>query len=485
MKIYAKLLFLSLLGLPAISALAMSVDWSGGYRFEFVELDRPSLDSNQSLRKSYLLNHLHLKPKIIASDGITVNARFDILQNAYYPDSQVGQAFGVGANRTGVSSTTADSSVAGGQQRSSYLQVSHLYMSINQEYGAIVVGRAPVHFGLGMTHNAGNGAFDHWYDVKDMIGYKFLIGNLSIMPIVGKVYDYSVAQGRDVTDVIWNVEYNNAETESIFGLWHQTRSSSLLSNDAPAAELGGSAINGGWNSQDVNIFLARGFESVKFRLEAGFLTGSTGVFRGAEEIKLNGYGIALETDFVSETKSQWQLKMGMASGDNPDTVAYEGYHFDRNYDVAFLLFNHPLGQYDLFRSYAQRNIDNRAGCVATVASPCAKGAIDEVVDEDAVSNVFYISPRFKRSINDRWDWTGNFTYAQLVANPLSQTPTANAVAKDVGYELDLGFIYKPTERIQWVNEVGLLMPGGAYKGGTRDYKTGFTHGVQSKVSITF
>lgn len=466
----------------------MSVDWSGGYRFEFVEVDKTSLDSDRSLRKSYLLNHLHMNPKIIASDGITVNARFDILQNSYYPDSQVGQAFGSGANRSGVSSSISDSSVAGGGQKSSYLQVSQLYLNINQEYGAIVLGRAPVHFGLGMTHNSGNGAFDHWYDLREMVGYKFLIGNLSIMPIVAKVYDYSVAQGKDANDVIWNIEYNNQETESVFGLWHQTRTSSLISNDAPVVTYGGTgaSLAGGWSSQDVNIFLSRGFESFKFRLEAGFQTGSTGIYRpvtsgvGTEEVKLNGYGIAFEADFISESKNQWQLRMGVASGDDPSTTNYEGYHFDRNYDVAFLLMNHPLGSYDLFRTYAQRNADTRS-CTATVAAPCSPGPSDEVLDEETVSNVMYFSPRFKYSINDKWDWTGSFTYAQLQANPLSNI----TVAKDVGYEIDLGFVYKPTDKIMWINEIGLLFPGAAFKGGSNDFKAGFTHGFQSKAAISF
>jgi len=473
------------------SSSAMSVDWAGVYRFEYTEVDSTSLGSPH-LRKSYLLNHLHLSPKIIAADGVNVVARFDVLPNSYYPDSQVGQQFGSGSSRssTGYSSSNTDSSVAGNNQKSTNLSVTQLYLNINQEYGAIVVGRAPVQFGLGMTHSAGNGAFDHWYDTRDMLGYKFLIGNLSIMPIIGKVYDASVSQGKDVTDVIWNVEYNNPETESIFGLFHQTRSSSYISNDAPINRLRGSSIVGGYNVQDVNVYLARGFESVKFRIEAGFRSGGTGVATtSGDEVRMNGYGVALETDFVSASKTQWSLKTGIASGDNPNTSNFEGYMFDRNYDIAFLLFNHPMGAsgYDVFQTRIQRNTDPT--CTgATATTPCAVKENDEAVDEETVSNLMYFSPRFKHAVNDKWDWTGSLTWAQL-QNPTVVAPASGSTytdaGRDVGYELDTGFVYKPTERLQWLNELGLFLPGSAFKGGSNSYSNGFTYGFQSKAAISF
>jgi hypothetical protein len=469
---------------------AMAIDWSGLYRFEAVELDRTSLAS-PGLRKSYLLNYLSLQPKIIAADGINVSAKLNILNNSFYPNSEVGQAFGSGSNTNARTAGTnppsngsQDSSVVNGRQQNSYLQVSQLYLTLNQEYGAILVGRAPIHFGLGMTYNAGNGAFDHWSDTRDLLAYKFVIGNLSITPMIDKVYDYSLAQGQEVQDVIWNIEYNNTETESIFGLWHQTRSSSQASNDAPTVGYGGtgSTLSGGWSVQDVNLFLARGFESVKFRLEAGFRSGTTGVSTSTgDTVKLNGYGIALEMDFPKpESRAMWQIRTGVASGDNPETTNFEGFHMNRNYDLAFLMMNHPMGQYDLFRTNLQRN--RNPNCVPSTTTPCQPNGTDEVVDEETVSNVYYFSPRYRYAVSDKWDFTGTLTYAQLQTNPIAND---NSVAKDVGYEFDAGWTYKPTDRIQWLNEIGLFMPGGAFKGGTNNYTSGFTYGVQSKAAISF
>lgn len=471
--------------LLSFQAFSMSVDWSGVYRAEMVEVDKTNLSSEPSKgRKSYFLNHLHLSPKIIAADGINVVARFDVLSNAQYPDSYVGQTFGLGNRRTNSKpgTSTEDSNVAGSHQKSSYLSVSQLYLSINQEYGAIVVGRAPKQFGLGITHNAGNGLWDHWYDTEDMLAYKFMIGNLSIMPILGKVYDENVAQGGEVNDMIWNIEYNNPETESVFAIYHQTRTSNGETNDAPATALSPSGtLQTGWSMQTVNVLLSRGWESFKFRLEAGFQNGGTGVYSAApnsEEVKINAYGVALEMDFPRpESKWFWQIRTGIVSGDDPNTINYEGFHFDRNYDLAFLMFNHPMGQYDVFKTNLQRNINSTTG------TPYAN---DNSVDEETVSNVFYLAPRFKYAMNDKWDWTGNFAWAQLQQAFAPETATTfQSTDKSVGFEVDMGFTYKPVERLQWVNEVGFFFPGAAFKGGTNAYSADMNFGFQSKAAISF
>lgn len=465
--------------LTSTQAHALSIDWTGTYRFEYQEVDKTSLD-DPGLRKSYILNHLSLSPKIIAADGVNIVGKLEILPNDEYPDSQAGQRFGKGPKKaTGTSSTKDDSAVAGQRQGGSTINVSQLYMNLNQEYGALLVGRAPIEFGLGMTYSAGNGAFDHWADTHDVIGYKVLIGNLSIMPMVAKVYDYSIAQGREVQDIIWDVAYNNPETESAIGIFHKSRSSSLESNDAPDTALGGSGIVGSWKTQHVNLYFSRGFEPVKIKLEAGFESGTTGISKTAgssDEVSLGGYGIALELDFASESKWHWSMKAGMASGDNPTTNNYEGFHFDRNYNLGMLMFNHPLGKYDLLNTAAQRTPNHRDG----LGTPYST---EEALDDDTISNAVFVAPRLVYNINEKWDWTNTLVWAQLQTNPLAHVNVD--VSKDLGFEWDTGLVYKPMEKFMWINEVGFLFPGSAWQGGSNNYGKGFTYGFSSKAAISF
>lgn len=451
-------------------AQALSLDWSGHYRFEYTELESTSLADPKN-RKAYFLHNLVLSPRIIAADGIEVVGQFSVLANADYPGSMAGQPFGLSTR--GASGST----VLGRNAAASNLEVRQLYLSMNQEYGQLIAGRAPIEFGLGMTYNAGNGAFDHWGDTHDMVGYKFVVGNLSFMPIVGKPYQASLAGGRDVTDVMLDITYSNPETESTFAIFTQQRSSGDQSNDA-ANVLTGTQTRP-YGVRNVNLLIGRGWESFKFKLEAGFADGGTGVEVGGEEIKANGYGIVTELAFPrGEGNWDWKLRAGVVSGDNPTSNNFEGYALHRNYDVAFLMFNHPLGGYDLFRTYFQRQ---RSPSCTT--APCAIYANASSLDEEAVSNTIFVNPSFDYRMSDRWSLSNNFLYAQLQVNP--STVAGNDVSKDLGFEWDIAAVYKPHPRFQWVNQVGLLFPGAAWKEGSVDRKAAFTYGFQTKAAISF
>ena len=506
LQIFLKLFVVSFWILFPLHSKAMMVDWSGVYRIEYAEIDRPSLDSDK-MRKSYLLNSLQLGTDIIASDGINIFTRFDVLNNANYPDDQTGVSWGSGPKKAGGSSSSSqDSGVNSSRQGSSSIQVNQLYLKIKQDNGLIVVGRVPVFFGLGIAYNGGKSpfedwykfaensgykfgksAFNHWSNTMDVVGYKFAIGNGYIIPIVGRPYDTSIAQGQNVTDLIWDIGYNNPETDSQFGVYHLTRTASLEANDAPFGQYGrstggsvpdGNAINGDWSTKHVNIFFGRGFDDFKFRVEAGFQSEKTGVKTASGgEVKLNGYGIVSEMDFLNPS-GKWEtfLKFGIVSGDNPDTTNYEGYHLNRNYDVAFMLFNHPMGQYDVFRTSLQRSPVRPC-----TTAPCGTYTNDVALDEEAISNVIFFAPKFVKRLNDNWDWTHTVTWAQLQTDPRPDL----GVSKDVGFEYDMGFNHKLSNKIQWVNEIGVLFPGNAWRGGSMNYGNSMNFGILSKAAISF
>lgn len=442
-------------------ASAMTIDWKGTYRFEWTQVDRPSLSKPYGT-KSYGLNYLSLSPKIIATDGVNIISRFDVLanQDPTYRNAQFGQLWGQGwpAGDQAQLNTTSQS------QRSSELLVSQLYLNVNQEYGALVLGRAPIEFGLGMTHNAGNGAFDHWSDTMDMVGYKFIVDNFFFMPILGRSYDANVAQGNTVQDMILHLQYESKESGSMIGVMQQSRKASPGANDAP------NVASGDFGVQTTSFILGREWESFAFKLEAGFNSGHFGTSATNQEIKTNGYGIAAELHFpVKESKWDWNLRMGMATGDDANTAGtFEGYQFDRNYDVAMLMFNHRLGGADFL------------GTDAFKETNVANHSVSTSMDDEFISNAVYLSPRVTYAWNDRFDLNNTLTYAQLAANA---TGTTN-FSKDLGFEWDIELVYKPTDRVRWVNQLGVLVPGAAFKnGGALDNET--TYGFSSKAAISF
>jgi hypothetical protein len=493
--------------LTAATASAVSLDWTGAYRIEYVNISNTSLDSSSNA-KDYLLNSLTLSPKIIAADGVNIVSKFQILPNKNYPNSQLGEVFGNPApthtNGATGGSSTEDSAVAGDSQTSVDLQVDELYLNVNQEFGALVVGRAPLDFGLGMSYSAGNGAFDHWHSSLDQVGYKVILGNLSIMPIVGRSLDMGPGQGGASTDMILNADYNNPETDSEFAIFYHLRQAGTSVNDAPRYFAGGSGIIPGsnegtnappngttswfqdytkWSSQQTNIYIARGFDHLKIKVEGGFQSGNTGVVRtDGNEVKLAGYGIATEVSYAKpDSKWAWNFRQGIASGDNPSTANFEGFYFHRNYDIAFMLFNHPLGRYDLLRSYGQRG--TQACTPAAGTGSCPVYSTDQAMDDETISNAIYISPKVTYRMSDKWDWMSTLTWAEMQTNPLADQNID--VSKDLGFELDTGFTFRPTEKILWVNEFGFLFPGSAFKGGSLGYGARFSYGFTSKAAISF
>lgn len=464
----------------ASSAHAVSIDWKGTYRFEWTQVEKPALsDAGSYGSKAYGLNYLSLSPKIIAADGVNIVSKFDVLSNQNgYQDDQFGQLFG---ESTRIGGKPHENNVFAQNQPSTGLRVQELYLNINQEFGALVVGRAPLEFGLGITHNAGNGDFDHWSDSLDMVGYKFIVDNFFVMPIFGRTHS-NIYQGQAVQDMIIHAEYNSKESGSMIGVMYQSRKASPSANDVPTGTgTPGSSASGGlpgavggtrgeFNLTSTNFVLGREWEKFAFKLEAAFNSGGLGAKTSTgQDISANGYGIAAELLFPrKDSKFEYLVRLGMATGDDPGTPGtYEGFQFDRNYDVAFLLFNHRLGRnYD----YLSTNL---------IKDPTLD--VSTSLDDEAISNAVYVSPKISYAWNDRLDLNNSFTYAQLV-----NSPNAGISAdKALGFEWDIELAYRPTERLQWVNQIGVLMPGAAFKNGTDNLDAGTTYGFASKVAVSF
>lgn len=461
-KISNVLLFLTVAA-AGMSASAISIDWSGGYRVEFTDVNSPTLDSNNPNPKSYGLQYLYLNSKIVASDGINIVARFDIMGNQTpgYENSQLGSLVG----GSGIGTDPRINSQTG---ESTGVNVSQLYLNANTEYGSLIAGRAPFEFGLGITHNAGNGPFDHWYDTRDSVGYKFYVDNISFMPMISRVSQKDFGRGVTVSDETFVFEYKNKDNGAEAGVVQQTRKSTFDSNDGAAA-VSGSTVVASWSTKTVNLFLGRSWESFKFKMEASFLTGETGLQVAGENININAYALAAELLFPALNEEKWEygLKMGYASGDNPTTTVYEGYQFDRNYDVAMLLFNHRMGSADFLTT----------GITHTNAGL----TVGNSADDEAIGNAMYFAPSGKYTWNDKLDVRTTLVYAQLVTNPTLSLDTS----KDLGTELDIELIYKPRERVIWSNGVGVLFPGQAWKDGASDFKNGTNFGFTTKAAITF
>ena len=465
------------------SARAGDFQWSGTYRVEGYDIRNSSLNKS-SQQKTFGLHHLILRPRIEAADGVTIRSRFDLFNNGTnLPSNQLGTVWGHGVG-TGTPSSADNSNVASQAQMPENLQVTELYLTLIQEFGSLVVGRVPLHFGLGMVHNAGKGEFDHWLDNRDLVGYKIVMGNLSVLPMYGKVSEGTrLDKNDDVTDVMIQVQYENLESGVEGGFFYQTRTATsgndpaLIDPDSNGSELyvgGPNPRTGKLNTTSYSLYGQKSTRTFRIGLEASWNEGNLGIVTAqGQEVEQNSYGIAFEVDYKPEnSKWSYNIKSGMASGDDPNTQdKFEGFIFDRNYDVAFLLFNHTLGNRNFFRT--EMIGTDRTDTVETSHNQ---------PDIEALSNVMYFSPGMSYQWNEKWILQAQLTMGWLQVDPIANGNTST----DLGYELDFGFNFKPNKRLSWVNQIGMLIPGAAFEGGSaNNYNNDVAYGFVTKAAISF
>ena len=467
-RIFAGLVLIFLAG----TSRAADISWSGLYRVEGVKISDAELDSMQR-EKAYLIQHMILRPKIAAADGVTLFGRFDIFNNSTYGrDNGMGDALGAGPRRGGTNPPAAgsDSNVMADRQATGSIAVSELYASWVHEYGQLVVGRAPLQFGLGTTFSSGQGNFDHWYTNRDMVGYKFVVGSLFFMPILAKVDEGDLSDEDDVNDYMVHVQYDNKDTDLSLGLLFDLRVATQLGNDAPSNSFSGTKT-GGFKTQLISLYSSQKVSNLTIGVEADMLKGSVGMTtatgRGEE---IDSYGIAAEVKYNQEgVKWEWLLKTGVVSGDDPGTDdQYEGYIFNRNYDVAMLMFNHPLGNnnVDFFRTGMVRDQSKNSSYYP---------------DTEALSNALYLAPSFHYKWKDNLSLGGTFVWASLNKEPV----VGGSTNRTLGYETDLSVTYRPFDRLTWLTEFGFLVPGEAWKAGARAYENRTAYGIVTKAAISF
>ncbi len=500
-------------GLFVSGAVAHSADitWGGIYRVEADQIQDSEL-SSANTDKAYVLHHLILNPKMTLGDGLNIYSRLDILNstayginNSHQVTSVAGDVLGDGPG-TPVSTTTpygpqngTDSNSSGSTQAAGAIAITELYLSWSHEFGQFIVGRVPLQFGLGVAYSAGNGLFDHYITTKDLVAYKLVFGNLYVMPIKAKVNEGALNTFADVDDYMVQVGYDNPDTELSLGFMYDLHV--VTGNDSPVGPSGGAASGGApflgspafagpqartgsyTNTLMSFFFSEKPLPSLRASVEFDLAQGSTGIqWAPGASTGLNAYGLATELAWLPHDNSKWsgKLKFGLATGDDPGTYDVdEGFQFNRNYQIAQLMFHQPLGQADILRTGLVRN---------TNIAPSAQ------LDTEAVSNAIYIAPSLNYQLRDNISFMWTLVYARLNKDPMG--PGANT-AMDLGYEGDFSVTWKPMERLTWVSGIGALLPGNAWRGATSAYNNGLSttpadsfenkmaFGLESKAAISF
>ena len=451
------------LGLLMTTSVLADFQWSGVYRFELSYVKSPGLDDATNDKK-YVQHHLVLMPTIHASDSLTVYSRFDLFNSATEALSQQGAIWGESNGGCGANCSVVDFD----SLPADVLNVTHLYLRYEQDYGAWVFGRAPIHFGLGINHNGGDGLYDHWLDTRDLVAYKALFGLWTITPIYSKIRGRDAVTERkySLSEKIIKVEYRAEQKNFDLGILVSKKSGS---HDKVAAHYFGQDSVATPTRSSVTTY---GFYGKKqwtdFSLasEVVYQKGELGFENGGKEVGVGALALAVELDYMLKS-SPWQLgaNFGYVQGDDLSSEdTYEGFIFDRNYDVAKLLFNYSLGNVDVFH--------------ANPVSGRPEKNLENAVDIEAISNVIYLAPGASYDFNERWSAHGTFVAAFLLEDPV-----VGASGGAGGYELDFGVTFKPLKHFEWQTDVALFSPGNAFE--ANGNKANFIYGIFSRLAFRF
>lgn len=453
-------------------AQASGIQWGGQYRVEGVWLDGPTL-GNSGGGHRYGLHHLSLRPEIVPADRFLIRGQVEVFNSSQYPEGNTLGEFWGGTAHVPSGASEDPFTLRGGVDMG-FVAVSQLYLQWFQDFGTFTVGRAPLNFGLGMSYSAGDGPWDHWMSTRDLLSYTIQMGNFSITPTYAKLSEGRIQSEDDVNEYLAEIKYENEDTGLSGGVLYRMRRVGTFGNDRPqpAGGVSGGFGEAGFEEDQTSFFFKRQRQNWSLGLELSFVEGKTGYTTAAgSPIDSNGFGLAAELTYQKpDSRWQWFLKGGLASGDDPATEdAYEGFIFHRNYDVSLLLFNHVMGA-------RGTNLLGTGGISRAPYDPANDLSVQ--ADVESLSNAFYISPQLRYRWSERWNVEGRLTYASL-------QNTQPGWEKDLGYELDILTDFAINSRVTWRNGFAFLFPGQAFTGLNDQYSNSFAFGWISQAAIQF
>ena len=444
------ILFLSIF---SNTAFAYDFYWSGNYSSEANYFSGVDLGNSSDGDKSYINHHLFLQPEVILYSGLSIKGAFDIINSGSdtLPSSQrVGQILGGGLIGSGKIVDQDPVFIDRIIERNRGLNINEAYLEYAHTAGTLIVGRFPLHFGLGAFYNEGHDVFDHWFTNRDGFAYDFQFGNLFFKPMFSFISDSLQTDGGRIIEYGLEFHFKVPDTGLDLGAMVLQRGVTAEANQN--STLG--ATQGAARPIFLSLFYERTAKNYRYGFEGFFQTGDIGEDASGDNVSIDGLGIALEGEFKL---GKWDLsaKAGYASGDDPTDTDYSAVAFNRNYNLGLILFNHPLGTgtYDPTQT-------NARGRVA--GNDPANFVASQTADTDAISNTLYFAPSFNYNFNDAWALDTTLVFAWLAETAI--LPSGNEVSSYLGSELDLTLTYNLTKNILFNGTFAFLLPGAAFEG---------------------
>lgn len=412
---------------PAVDA--AQLEWRGHYRARGLIYDSLSLsDTNpQAEGTRHLLDHrLRLEPRWLLSDRVGIYAQVDALDLVPWgvePEGMVdpvtGEETALAFEQTLVAPTNDD----GGLLRSS-IAVTRAWAEVYSDIGRFRFGRVPLHWGTGIFLNDGLSPNAEYGDTADRVQFTTRLGLVYLMAAWDLNYEGLLNENDDMATANLAVAY---QTETVgLGYYNWYRYQPSQSFGSYAGDLWFHAILG----------------PAEVDAEVVGLFGGGNLEGGANDVRISAFGAMVRAGLNLESLSLG-IEGGLATGDaDPDDATIRTFSFDRDHNVALMLFEEPLPT-----------------LAAVTTTEANEGEyLDAALTGEGVRNALYIRPHVG------WQFLPNLKGdLALVAAQAAKLPEEYEESRGYGLEVDATLIYEPYEHLSVRGTLGVLFPGEYYR----------------------
>lgn len=462
------------------TAQALDLDWSGQFRAEAhyifnytMDTANLTLDTTRRNAEGYYIPSggerdaafqslfMRLRPSLIVNDNISVKSEWWVGDPIY--------GFFGGSAPYGVDQRQYYSN----QVRSSIIAAQRFWAEIVSNYGTLIVGRAPLQWGLGVVWNNGNQMWDRYLSTGDALRVVSKFGAFTLMPSVVKYSQgnsigggcndptgttpcSSVGANAAVADYSFAMLYSNTDEEMVLGVNFIRRLINFgqVGNSAYYG-LDGNSIPESSNFNVWDIYAEKKFGDLKLAFEVPIASGTVG------NVSYNALAAAMETSY-EVSKTLWTgLRAGYAPGSaniaNSTTPSrFSSFYFHPGYKVGMIMFNYQLANFS-----GPSTLNDPGTPENNLRSPFDNPITDAVY--------FDLGAKLK---SGKWDFRGNFIYAlapntavagqRFYNNRLHKFVDNNSGVSQgnaLGFEVDLGAGIQWDDAFRLDLDTGVFLPG--------------------------
>jgi len=471
-------------------ASALELDWSGQFRAEYHFLHNYSFDSTDAAlgfdtarygAGGYYLPSggkkdatfetlfLRLRPKVIVNDNIYIKSEFWLGDPVY----------GIFGNA--VPGTGDQRQFYSNQSRGSTITAQRFWAEFLSDIGTVQVGRAPLHWGLGVVWNSGDGLWDRYQSTGDTVRLISKFGAFSVIPsfIVYSTGNAVGGSGRfDTSSATSGLLTNGLGSggEYTLALKYENLDDDLEGGVNFIRRLAGAGQdpNGGYlspfssgvaalNYNIWDIYAKKRFGKLTLAAEAPITSGQLGTPSG-QGMDYATFALAAEADWKITDTWELQLKGGHAPGQQNSGSAtpdkFTAFFFNPAYHLGNIMFNYQTGNF-----FGPNTANN----------PAASGSQRSPFDNPIVNANYLMGSAIIHT--EKWTFNGGLVYAhadktaangQYFYNTLRRQLIApNAGNGDqsgsLGVETDLGVAFQWDEFFTFRTDLGVLFPGAFWK----------------------